>query len=443
MTQRRPLDDVRIVAVEQFGAGPFGSMHLADLGADVIKIEDPRNGGDVGRYVPPHQTGEDSLFFEAFNRNKRSLSLDLLTAAGQSVLHDLVRCSDAVYSNLRGDIPQRLKLRYEDLSSVNPRIVCCSLSGFGMTGPRRAEPASNYILQGMAGWMSLTGEPDGPPQKSGLSLVDYSGRIRRCVGSDERHSRRPARRRRQGLIGDTSLCSTSRWACSPTSSAWNLTGGYIPEADGAFVAPIDRAVRCVSNGRWLDRPRLREGQLFVRLCNAMGLNGLGVDERFSNAAARYRNRTALLPILRASTEREVVGGVARGSRPSGRAVWPGKFGRRGVSRPASRCPWIDREHRTIRASVKCAASVAQCESARRHRRAGVLRNATNTRRKFCATSYTTKRRRSTNFNEPGRLAEERSAPAFRRRAPARFPSGRPRVRPQSRPACSKNCHVTS
>ena len=171
----RPLADLRILAVEQFGAGPFGSVQLAELGADVIKIEDPRTGGDVSRSVPPYQSGEDSLFFETFNHDKRSLALDLNAAAGRAIFEDLVRVSDAVYSNLRGDGPAKLRLRYADLAPLNPRIVCVSLSGFGMTGPRRDEPAYDYILQGLAGWQSLTGAPDGPPTKSGLSLVDYSG----------------------------------------------------------------------------------------------------------------------------------------------------------------------------------------------------------------------------------------------------------------------------
>lgn len=171
----RPLEDLRIVAVEQYGAGPFGSVHLADLGAQVIKIEDPRAGGDVGRYVPPYAEGEDSLFFETFNRNKRSISLDLGTAAGRGVFEQLVAVSDVVYSNLRGDVPEKLCIRYDDLKHLNPRIVCVALTGFGMTGPRKREPGYDYVLQGLAGWMELTGEPDGPPTKSGLSLVDYSG----------------------------------------------------------------------------------------------------------------------------------------------------------------------------------------------------------------------------------------------------------------------------
>jgi crotonobetainyl-CoA:carnitine CoA-transferase CaiB-like acyl-CoA transferase len=147
-----PLADVRILAVEQYGAGPFGTVHLADLGAEVIKVEDPRSGGDIGRYVPPYAEGEDSLFFETFNRNKRSISLDLATPAGREFFEDLVRVSDVVYSNLRGDVPEKIRIRYADLKHLNPAIVCVSLTGFGMTGPRRAQAGYDYILQGMAGW---------------------------------------------------------------------------------------------------------------------------------------------------------------------------------------------------------------------------------------------------------------------------------------------------
>src|SRR6266850_3566168 len=105
-TAAAPLADVRVIAVEQYGAGPWGTMQLADLGAEVIKIEDPSVGGDVGRYVPPYAEGEDSLFFETFNRNKQSVSLDLRHPEAREVLEDLVRASDVVYSNLRGDQPR-------------------------------------------------------------------------------------------------------------------------------------------------------------------------------------------------------------------------------------------------------------------------------------------------------------------------------------------------
>ncbi len=222
---RKPLADLRIVAVEQYGAGPFGSMHLADLGAEVIKIEDPRAGGDVGRYVPPYGEGEDSLFFETFNRNKRSLSLDLTTPAGRSVFEELVKVSDVVYSNLRGDVPAKIGITYDDLKHLNPRIVCVSLTGFGMTGPRQKEPGYDYVLQGLAGWMNLTGEPDGPPTKSGLSMVDYSGGFVAAISLLA--GVHAARRDGVGMDCDVSLYDTAV-SLLTYPATWHLNAGYEP-----------------------------------------------------------------------------------------------------------------------------------------------------------------------------------------------------------------------
>jgi crotonobetainyl-CoA:carnitine CoA-transferase CaiB-like acyl-CoA transferase len=221
----KPLADLRIVAVEQYGAGPFGSMHLADLGAEVIKIEDPRVGGDVGRYVPPYAEGEDSLFFESFNRNKSSLSLDLTTAAGREVFEKLVAVSDVVYSNLRGDVPAKMRIRYDDLKHVNPRVVCVSLTGFGMTGPRHSEPGYDYVLQGLAGWMELTGEPEGPPTKSGLSMVDYSGGF--VAALSLLAGVHAARRDGVGMDCDVSLYDTAVSMLTYVAT-WHLNAGFEP-----------------------------------------------------------------------------------------------------------------------------------------------------------------------------------------------------------------------
>ena len=221
----RPLEDVRIIAVEQYGAGPWGSVHLADLGADVIKIEDPRTGGDIGRYVPPFAEGEDSLFFETFNRNKRSVSLDLTSPTGRDVFEKLVARSDAVYSNLRGDVPGRLGLTYDDLKHINPAIVCCSLSAFGMTGPRADEPGYDYVIQGLAGWMSLTGEPGGPPQKTGLSLVDFSGGYVAALALLA--GLHAARRDGVGMDCDVSLYETALSMLN-YQATWHLTSGIVP-----------------------------------------------------------------------------------------------------------------------------------------------------------------------------------------------------------------------
>jgi crotonobetainyl-CoA:carnitine CoA-transferase CaiB-like acyl-CoA transferase len=168
-----PLENVRVLAVEQYGAGPFGTMFLADQGAEVIKIENPRDGGDMARDVGPFFFGErDSMFFHAFNRNKKSLTLDLSLARGREVFHRLVAGADAVASNLRGDVPAKLGLTYAALAPHNPRLVCAHLSAYGRSGPRAAWPGYDYLMQAEAGYFSLTGEPGGPPARFGLSIVD-------------------------------------------------------------------------------------------------------------------------------------------------------------------------------------------------------------------------------------------------------------------------------
>ncbi|MCC7483712.1 MAG: CoA transferase [Burkholderiales bacterium] len=169
----QPLSGVRVLAVEQYGAGPFGTMFLADQGAEVIKIENPADGGDMSRAVGPHFFAPgDSEFFHSFNRNKKSLTLDLSRPEGQAVLRDLAASADALASNLRGDVPAKLGLVYERLKEVNPRIVCAHLSAYGRTGPRADWPGFDYLMQAEAGYFSLTGEPGTPPTRFGISIVD-------------------------------------------------------------------------------------------------------------------------------------------------------------------------------------------------------------------------------------------------------------------------------
>jgi succinate---hydroxymethylglutarate CoA-transferase len=168
-----PLSGLRVIAVEQYGAGPFGSMLMGDLGAEVIKIENPAEGGDVSRRIGPHYFASgDSQFFHAYNRNKRSLTLDLKHPEAHRVLSELVRTADATFDNLRGDQPERLGVTYDCLRQANPRIVCAHLSAYGREGPRKAWPGYDYLMQAEAGYLALTGEPDGPPSRFGLSVVD-------------------------------------------------------------------------------------------------------------------------------------------------------------------------------------------------------------------------------------------------------------------------------
>jgi crotonobetainyl-CoA:carnitine CoA-transferase CaiB-like acyl-CoA transferase len=290
----RPLADVRIVSLEQYGAGPFGSMHLAELGADVIKIEDPSTGGDVGRYVPPYAEDRDSLFFESFNKNKSSVTLDIRTPAGREVFHDLVRTADAVYSNLRGDVPAKLGIRYADLAQVNPKIVCCSLTGFGMTGPRSAEPGYDYVLQGLAGWMSLTGEPGGAPQKTGLSLVDYSGGFVAAIALLA--GIHAARRDGVGTDCDLSLHDTAV-SLLTYPGTWHLTEGFQPvrTQHSAHPSLVPFQVFEAADG-WLVVAAAKE-KFWRRLTVVLGRPELADDPRFATFAERDRNRDVLVPLL--------------------------------------------------------------------------------------------------------------------------------------------------
>ena len=291
---RLPLDDVRILAVEQYGAGPWATMQLADLGAEVIKIEDPRSGGDVGRYVPPFQEGEDSLFFETFNGGKKSVGLDLENPAGRETFLQLVERSDAVFLNLRGDLPARLGLRYRDLAHRNPTIVCCSLTGFGQDGPRASTGALDYVIQGMAGWMSITGEPEGPPVRTGPSLVDFSGGYAAAIALLGGMWR--ARRDGVGCDCDISLHETALALLSYVAT-WTATAGYEPvrRPSSAHLSIVPFQTFATADG-WIVVACPKQA-LWERFCRAIGRDELTMDPRYVDLAARDRNRDSLVPTI--------------------------------------------------------------------------------------------------------------------------------------------------
>ena len=289
------LGGVRVLAVSQFGAGPFGTLHLADLGADVIKIENRATGGDVARTVPPYAIQGDSLYFQSFNRNKRSLTLDLKHPDGQRVLHDLVHVSDAVFSNLRGDQPKKLGLTYEQLQEINPRVVCCSLTGFGLTGPLSGEPAYDYLLQAYAGWMSLTGDPSTPPAKSGLSLVDFSAGAVAMVGllAGLLHVRRDGR----GCDVDVSLLDTAISMLNYVA-IWTLNRDYRPQRlpDSAHPSLYPAQVFRTSDG-YVVICCFKE-KFWRALTVALDAPELAWDPRFASFTTRYEHRDALIADLK-------------------------------------------------------------------------------------------------------------------------------------------------
>jgi crotonobetainyl-CoA:carnitine CoA-transferase CaiB-like acyl-CoA transferase len=290
----KPLEDVRILSLEQYGAGPFGSLHLAHLGAQVIKIEDPSVGGDIGRYVAPYAEGEDSLFFESFNRDKRSICLDVRNPSGRAVFEELVRHADAVYSNLRGDVPAKLRIRYDDLKRLNPKIVCCSLSGFGMTGPRATEPGYDYVLQGYAGWMSLTGSPDGPPEKTGPSLVDYSGGF--VAALSLLAGVHAARRDGVGMDCDVSLYDTAI-SLLTYPATWHMTAGYAPGRTRRSAHPSLVPFQAFpAKDGWLIIACPKE-KFWHRLVDVLDRPELANDPRFATFADRRQHHEELEDIL--------------------------------------------------------------------------------------------------------------------------------------------------
>jgi crotonobetainyl-CoA:carnitine CoA-transferase CaiB-like acyl-CoA transferase len=291
-----PLHGVRIVAVEQFGAGPFGTLHLADLGAEIIRIEDPGTGGDVSRYMSPGQQGADSLYFDSFNRGKRSLLLDLKTDAGKEVLHRLVKTAHAVYANLRGDVVRELGLTYEALSPINPAIVCCTLSAYGRDGERSTEPGYDPLIQAEAGWAALTGEPGGPPIKSGLSVADYSAGLMAALGMLA--TILEAQRTGRGRDVDVSLYDVAL-AFHNYRATWYLTAGVpgerTPNSSHPSIVPFQffatadgyLAVACAKE------------KFFRALVEGIDLSELANDPRFANFEGRRQHREELTRILEA------------------------------------------------------------------------------------------------------------------------------------------------
>jgi crotonobetainyl-CoA:carnitine CoA-transferase CaiB-like acyl-CoA transferase len=312
------LSDLRVIAVEQYGAGPFSTMQLADLGAEVIKIENPREGGDVSRSIPPYATERDSLFFQSLNRNKRSVVLDIAAPAGRAAFEALVREADAVFYTLRGDAPGKLRLRYEDLREVNPKIVCCSLSGFGLSGPRASQPGYDYLIQGLTGWMSMTGEPDAPPAKSGLSLVDLSAGYVAAIALIAS----VWRARRDGVGGecDVSLFETALAELTYIGT-WAATADYVPKRRGFSAHPSIVPFQLFATADGHVVVACAKEKFYARLCEALGAPELLDDERSRTLAARAEHRDELVPRLaelfaRATTgewvERLTAAGVPNG-----------------------------------------------------------------------------------------------------------------------------------
>ncbi len=290
-----PLSGVRILAVEQYGAGPFGSMQLADMGAAVIKIENPAEGGDVSRSIGPYFLGEnDSHFFQAFNRNKRSVTLNLRAPGGQQVLRDLAAHADGVLDNLRGDQPARLGVTYDALKAANPRIVCAHLSAYGRTGSRANWPGYDYLMQAEAGYLSLTGEPDSPPARFGLSVIDLMAGV--YAATALLGGILSARATGTGRDVDVSLFDTALSNLNYVG-AWFLNEGRVQgrEPRGSHPSLTPSQLYRTADG-WIFI-MCNKQKFWPVLCEKIGRPEWSEDPRFCSFAARLDHRALLTELL--------------------------------------------------------------------------------------------------------------------------------------------------
>jgi crotonobetainyl-CoA:carnitine CoA-transferase CaiB-like acyl-CoA transferase len=294
----KPLEGLRVLTLEQFGAGPYGTMFLADLGAEVIKIENSRDGGDPSRRVGPNLIGDnDSQYFQTWGSNKKSVTLDLKSDADQAVWRRLVATADATVNNLRGDQPEKLGLDYASLKPINPRIVCLHISAYGRDNARKDWPGYDFLMQAEAGLMSLTGEPDGPPTRFGSSMIDFMTGITGIVGLLSCVLR--AKATGQGGDVDVSLFDVALHQLSYPGT-WFLNGGAMPtrmpRSAHQSIAPVQTV-------------RTRDGWIFVMcmldkfwmaLTERIRRPDLAQDPRFASGRLRGENRGALTAELDAA-----------------------------------------------------------------------------------------------------------------------------------------------
>jgi crotonobetainyl-CoA:carnitine CoA-transferase CaiB-like acyl-CoA transferase len=291
----KPLEGLRVLSLEVWGAGPYGSQLLAALGAEVIKIENPTTGGDPARSVGPHYLRDgDSQYFQAWNTSKRSVALDLKTEGGRSQFAALVQTADAVVNNLRGDQPAKLGLEYATLGALNPAIVCAHISAYGRDNERTNWPGYDFLMQAEAGLMSLTGEPDGPPARFGPSIIDFMTGTTAMVGLLS--CLWSAQRTGKGCDVDVSLFDVALHQLN-YSATWYLNAEQTPtrlERSSHFsVAPVQTFptadgwvfIMCMSDKFWRE------------LTAALELGELANDARFAGGNKRHEHRRELTAAL--------------------------------------------------------------------------------------------------------------------------------------------------
>ncbi len=291
-----PLAGVRVLDVSQVMAGPYACMLLADLGADVIKIEPPQGGDQTRGAMGFKLKGTDSMGFLNMNRNKRSIALDLKSDSGREVLYKLVAQADILVENYRPGVMKRLRTDYETLSAINPRLVYVSISGFGQTGPWASRPGFDLMAQAMSGIMSVTGHPDGPPAKAGVPVADIGCALFATYGMLSAYIGAKATGR--GQYVDASLFDSAlAFSIWDISEYWGT--GREPEQLGTanrMSAPY-QAMKA-ADGHFV--MGATNQKLWQTLCATLERPDLLDDARFATVSLRLANRHALIESLERS-----------------------------------------------------------------------------------------------------------------------------------------------
>ena len=292
-TPPKPLDGICVLDLSRFIFGPYCTQNLADLGADVIKVE-PRNGGDPSRYIAGTATGEESSLFLARNRNKRSLALDLRQSAAQTILMQMAERCDILVHNFRPGIMDRMGLRYDQVQAVNPGMIYCSLSGYGESGPMADWPGQDLLIQGMSGIISTTGWAEGPPVAVGIFLADMAGALTATYGilaalqARERHG--------LGQKVEVSLLDAMiALQAMETTIALNDDQTPSPSGSGHWMLPQPYGVYQTA-----DKPMILNAHSdgwWARLCQAPEFAPFNEDPRFATRTARWQHGPELIETL--------------------------------------------------------------------------------------------------------------------------------------------------
>jgi len=286
------LKGIKVLDLTRALAGPYCTMLLADYGAEVIKVELPGTGDDTRGWGPPFVEGE-SAYFMSINRNKKSLTLDMKNTRSKDILERMIKQSDIIVENFRPGAADRLGLGYEQVKKINPKIIYCSISGFGQDGPYRELPGFDQTLQGMGGMMSITGEPDGPPMKVGVAIADISGGMFAGFGIMLALFHREKTGKGQWV--DTSLLD-SQIAWLTYRAGEFFASGKLPEKVGSGHPMIVPYQAFKAKDEYINIAAGND-QLWKRFCKVINMENIMDDPKFVTNAKRVENRKELIAIL--------------------------------------------------------------------------------------------------------------------------------------------------